>query len=61
MQFYLWQTLRKEFFKISKRSHPYGEGILMRYFFIWEQGEDSVEEFIETLYALHPTIIFTAE
>ena len=33
----------------------------MRYFFIWEQGEDSVEEFIETLYALHLTIIFTAE
>ena len=30
-------------------------------FFIWEHGEDSLKQFIETLNACHPTIKFTAE
>ena len=30
-------------------------------FFIWEHGEDSLKQFIETLNAFHPTIKFTAE
>ena len=30
-------------------------------FFIWQHGEDSLTQFIETLNAYHPTIIFTAE
>ena len=30
-------------------------------FFIWENGEDSLKQFIETLNACHPTIKFTAE
>ena len=30
-------------------------------FFIWEHGEDSLKQFIETLNALHITIKFTAE
>ena len=29
--------------------------------FIWEYGEDSLKQFIETLNACHPTIKFTAE
>ena len=33
----------------------------MIYFFIWEHGEDSLKQFIETLNAYHPTIKFTAE
>ena len=30
-------------------------------FFIWEHGEDSLKQFIETLNTCHPTIKFTAE
>ena len=30
-------------------------------FFIWEHGEDSLKQFIETLNSCHPTIKFTAE
>ena len=30
-------------------------------FFIWEHGEDSLKQFIETLNALHITIKFMAE
>ena len=30
-------------------------------FFIWEHGEDSSKQFIETLNACHLTVIFTAE
>ena len=30
-------------------------------FFIWEHGEDSLKQFIETLNACHPAIKFTAE
>ena len=30
-------------------------------FFIWEHGEDSLKQFIETLNAFHPTTKFTAE
>ena len=30
-------------------------------FFIWEHGEDSLKQFIETLNAYHPTIKLTAE
>ena len=30
-------------------------------FFIWEQEEDSLKQFIETLNACHPTTKFTAE
>ena len=30
-------------------------------FFIWELGEDSLKQFIETFNACHPTIKFTAE
>ena len=31
------------------------------WFFIWENGEDSLKQFIETLNACHPNIKFTAE
>ena len=30
-------------------------------YFIWELGEDSLKQFIETLNTCHPTIRFTAE
>ena len=32
-----------------------------RYFFIWEHGEESLENFLNKLNNFHPTIKFTAE